>query len=570
MILRTGVLGFPVALLLVLGWTHRWNSDDAFINFRVVDQLVHGNGPVFNLGERVEAYTSTLWVVVLAIPAAIVGANHVEWIAVSFGLGMSVAGLAAATWAAALLNGDSSGLMIPLGALVFAVLSPSWDFATSGLETGLGFGWLGTCYLGLVLVHTRERWRVADWRGLQPLDGVAFLAGLGPLVRPDFALFGAGFLLLAVVVSPRPAGRAALRALAFALPLPVAYQLFRMGYFAELVPNTALAKEAGRSGWDRGLDYLWDTVGTYALYLPVIALLGWLALRVRDDLRSGARTTALLHTVPPAMGLLHLLYIVKVGGDFMHGRFVLPGVFAILMPVAAIPVRRRLPELFLGVSVVAWAVICGLTLRTSYHDHAHPFSPRGFIDERRTYVLGAREAHPVTLGDYRRHPWELPGELMRQVAARQPHLLTFAGPIIGQPWPDLPTRADVRVPLVAPAASVGMFGYAAGRDVWVVDLRGLGDPVAARIKVTRRGVPGHEKLLGTDWVVARFARAPPPSRGVADARRALGCGDLRRTLEAVTRKMTLNRFVENLRLSASSTRLRVSADPREAERTLCH
>lgn len=129
--LRASVLLSPAALLAALGWTHRWNSDDAFINFRVVDQLVHGNGPVFNLGERVEAYTSALWLVVLAVPSAVVGSNHVEWIAVGLGLALSVAGLAAATWAAALLNGGGSGAMLPLGALTFAVL-PSLGTSASG------------------------------------------------------------------------------------------------------------------------------------------------------------------------------------------------------------------------------------------------------------------------------------------------------------------------------------------------------------------------------------------------------------------------------------------------------
>ena len=76
----------PAALYGLLGWTHRWTADDAFINFRVVDQLLHGNGPVFNAGERVEAYTSPLWLGILSIPSAIAGVRHVPWIALSVGL----------------------------------------------------------------------------------------------------------------------------------------------------------------------------------------------------------------------------------------------------------------------------------------------------------------------------------------------------------------------------------------------------------------------------------------------------------------------------------------------------
>ena len=41
-------------------------ADDAFITFRYVYNFVHGNGPVYNPGERVEGYTHFLWVALLA------------------------------------------------------------------------------------------------------------------------------------------------------------------------------------------------------------------------------------------------------------------------------------------------------------------------------------------------------------------------------------------------------------------------------------------------------------------------------------------------------------------------
>jgi arabinofuranosyltransferase len=38
-----------------------WLSDDAFITFRSVDNLVNGYGPTWNSNERVQAFTNTLW-----------------------------------------------------------------------------------------------------------------------------------------------------------------------------------------------------------------------------------------------------------------------------------------------------------------------------------------------------------------------------------------------------------------------------------------------------------------------------------------------------------------------------
>ena len=65
--IRLGVLLGPAILVGVGGWIHRWTDEDAFINFRIVDQLFAGHGPVFNAGERVETYTSAAWLAVLSV-----------------------------------------------------------------------------------------------------------------------------------------------------------------------------------------------------------------------------------------------------------------------------------------------------------------------------------------------------------------------------------------------------------------------------------------------------------------------------------------------------------------------
>lgn len=43
------------------GFARRWIADDGLIVLRTVRNLEAGNGPVFNVGERVEANTSTVW-----------------------------------------------------------------------------------------------------------------------------------------------------------------------------------------------------------------------------------------------------------------------------------------------------------------------------------------------------------------------------------------------------------------------------------------------------------------------------------------------------------------------------
>ena len=55
-------------------WPH--TVDDAFITFRYAQNLVEGLGPVYNPGERVEGYSSPIWMLGSAIAIA-VGADPV-------------------------------------------------------------------------------------------------------------------------------------------------------------------------------------------------------------------------------------------------------------------------------------------------------------------------------------------------------------------------------------------------------------------------------------------------------------------------------------------------------------
>ena len=48
----------PIVVVVVMAAAKRWTFDDGFIYFRTVDQILAGNGPVFNAGERVESFTS--------------------------------------------------------------------------------------------------------------------------------------------------------------------------------------------------------------------------------------------------------------------------------------------------------------------------------------------------------------------------------------------------------------------------------------------------------------------------------------------------------------------------------
>ena len=571
------LLLLPSALLAVLGWAHRWTTDDAFINFHVVDQLLAGNGPVFNADERVEIYTSALWLAVLTVLQGVLGFVAVEWIAVLLGLTLSVAGLVAATVAARLLHGDRTAIALPAGALVFAALPPAWDYATSGLETGLLFGWLGGVFLALVAAERSPTWAHRRRRRPSRLDLLAVAIGLGPLIRPDFAIFSAAFLIALLAIQRPPSVRAALRPVLLAAALPAAYEVFRMGYFAMLVPNTALAKEAGLSRWGQGAAYAWDTLGTYWLFVPLV-LLGALLARRLPHL---SRTKVLLASLPVLAGALHIAYVIKVGGDYMHGRLMLPGLFALLMPVAALPVSpHRAAAGAVAAAVAIWAVVAATELRTSYAGTPH-ISKHGFTDEAAYFTYG--DGNPVTLEDYAQDAGARVGaDAKRRAEHREPVLLDE-----GDAFDELPSRPGLPQPTVVGSDRIGLLSYAAGTDVHVVDKLGLGDPVSARLRLDQRGRPGHEKRMDYAWVIARFTdtlprpadvdpgcsdcleRLPEVNEQVPPAREALKCGSLQDTIVAITEPMSLSRFFENLAFAPRATSLRFAAQPDAAASELC-
>jgi len=588
----------PVAILALVGWELRWVNEDGFIYFRVVENLLSGDGPVFNAGERVEAYTSPAWLALLALAGGLLPFVGLEMISVVLGVVLSAAGLLAACAGAlrlrrALAPGRTAVALLPLGALVVASVPAFWGFITSGLETSLAFGWLGGAFLGLTGLLQAEESPVAPAHPRRRSLALAVLIGLGPLVRPDLAPFSACFLV-ALLLLARPAGRrTAVGLVAAAIALPLVYLIFRMGYFAALVPGTALAKEAGLPYWERGFGYLGNLVLPYALPLPLAAL-GWRWWRlVGPAWREGRHRAAAVAVAPVAGALLHTLYVVRLGGDYMHGRMLLPGLFAAVMPVAIVALpRRRVAAVALTAVVVLWAGACALALRTPSQ-----FGPEAgrwqILDQRAKQRDTPSHPHPVTLADHDALPLSQPsvGYAARALARPGRAVLSLDARVSSRRAPEgivpvqVPSALDVRAdrsvtaPVVIFTGSIGRLGYAAGPEVRIADRLGLADPVAARLRLDpeRPDRAGHEKLLPAAWFLGRFA--DPASVGasarfganprIPAARAALRCGELGRLMEAVNAPLTPSRFVANLGAAIELHALRVPSDPVAARRELC-
>ncbi|WP_406280349.1 hypothetical protein [Embleya sp. NBC_00896] len=562
-------IALPVLVLAVMGWHRRWITDDGLIYIRAAREILAGNGPVYSPGERVETSTGTLWQWLLALLDLLTPGDPART-AVYAGLVLSIAG----TWLALagtrrFLRAETGRFLVPAGALVFVALPPVWDFATSGLETGLMVGWIGLSWRLLVTCGEHS---VTTAHRL----GIAAMFGLGPLIRPELAATSIVFLV-AMVMASRLRRRAALAVFLCAGALPGAYQVFRMGYYGLPYPMPAVTKSANRQLWGRGFDYLVDFAAPYRLWIPtLLVVLIVAALLIRRGPRN--RRTWLLGSAPAVAAAVQCGYVLRVGGDFMHGRMWLPVLMLGLLPILLVPVDRRV--LALVVLVPVWATWCGFSLRSGLITTP---GPRAGVyqtwNERMVYVNWTRTPNPTTS---HAHSETLPGlraELLR-IDADGRHVLVLDGNYLADAaaLPPLPLRADLPAAQGLIMGRLGVGGVVTPLGGVVVDVWGLANTVGAHIEPTGHIAAGHEKLLPLAWNIALYvdpaawARIPAhvvPIEDIRAARAALDCGDLRELLRSTTEPMSPGRFLRNLTGSFDRAALTIPPDPKAAERKFC-
>lgn len=438
MVACVAATGAGIAWALHLGWV----ADDAFISFRYARNWVDGLGLVFNAGERVEGYTNFLWIVLLS-PFQALGLS-LPPVAVALNLGcFALTIIATASFAKELgarLAG-SPGSPLPIAACFLALNYTFASFGTSGLETMLG------ALLVLLAAQRAERG--------EPLASGA-LAIAATLTHPDHAIFYAG---LACTFALERRFRALAR---FALPffvIYVPYFAWRWSYYGDFFPNTYYAKNAGQFYFSQGARYLLLSGlsgGLWAaLPLAVYAMLRLRRLRL-------ARFCAL---AVPAF----LLYVGKIGGDFMLGRLLcplLPPVF-ILAELGLRELARRAGGALRRETGAALALFCTSVVPVRVVKRAELRA--NIADERTFYPI--RSYLPFSLASAY---WDWAHAFNRtfEHLSRPPKLAMY---------------------------SVGIVSYET--ELPMVDNAGLNHRAVAHWRIRYRGRPGHEKIISPGLLV---------------------------------------------------------------------
>jgi arabinofuranosyltransferase len=432
-----------IAVLAVLwAWRLRWLCDDAFISFRYARNWVDGHGLVFNVGERVEGYTNFLWTAMLAGAYAL-GAN-IPATAIVLCLASHVGVLILTTRLARELAPAGRPVRVSLASIALASSYLSGTYATGGLET---------TFSTLCVLAALERAR-SEQLLLAGALGIA-----ATMAHPDHSIF---YVALGLVLLFRrtPIGGLLRYAAPFALVF-VPYFLWRWSYYGMPMPNTYYTKSGGAAYFSQGSIYL--VVSAVAAGLPFalpLAVVG--AVRRASDLRGQFAILA----IP-----LYLIYVAKIGGDFMIGRLLIP-ILPLVLVLAETGARALIEERrwrWAAPGLVVASLVCVPTriLRPM------EFSPWQITDERTFYELESL------------FPLRLRGGIPERVTMLHRYF------------------RDRDPPPVYAAYAIGILGYTTG---WpVVDIHGVIDPELAAMPLARRGRPGHERTASPEHIVKRGA-----------------------------------------------------------------
>jgi arabinofuranosyltransferase len=448
--LRRLALPSFIALYALVVLQNTWLHEDAFITYRSVDNLINGYGPTWNITERVQTYTHPLWFFVVSIVYALTSEIYYSNILLCWVI-------AIATVLVMVLRIAPSPGNALFGIALLCTSKAFIEYSTSGLENPLSH------LLLAFFIATFFRSQPT----LQSLTTLSLVAGLATLNRMDTLLI---YLPVLATSYWHLRSLQAFRAVAVGFAPFAAWELFSLCYYGFLVPNTAYGKLntgiPALSLVQQGLYYLYNSLRVDPITLTIIACC----------------TVGLCYTkkwpqLPLLLGpILYLAYTVKVGGDYMSGRFLSTPFFAAVLLIVhnlRFATRQHL-YIALGAILVIGLITPYSPLRSGLEYQGAPGN-HNIVDEFANYrtSTGLLSAL-ITDAPYPRHQWVDLGH-------------TMAG------------KTNATEPAVTTYTNLGILGFYAGPHIHHLDALGITDPLLARLPA----------YVDADWAPGHYARIMP-------------------------------------------------------------
>ncbi len=440
-----------------------WVSDDALITMRVIENFVHGYGPVFNVGERVQVFTHPLWFLLLSLLYAIpvhlgitLPSQHVLFL-----LGTTII-ISAIAMLMLLWVGLRRSHALLLGVLALFLSRGFIDYSTSGLEYPL---------LYLLLVIWFWRWKVSSHP--RRLGELTFWLALLITTRMDV-----GLLLMPIWIYEVLKGNWTWRSrlqqvLLGGLPF-LLWEGFSLVYYGFLFPNTFYAKVGGTGLalshriW-RGVLYFLHTMDHDPVTLLGIGLgLAWILWLMA--------VKALPLTHPLGLGglgiVLYLGYVLYIGGDFMQSRFFVPPLLwnVLLWDLLPRPQKEYL-----------WSLVA-LFIMFGYSATYPVFRPQSVLnvpEETQDYLrFGYQESGIADERIY--YFFNVKGFALMRASPKFP-------PFLHSQYQGVRWRYDSEERRVLLVGTLGENGLVFGPSVHLIDHWALADPLLSRLPAKDRG-----------------------------------------------------------------------------------
>jgi arabinofuranosyltransferase len=435
---------FVFVIFLIMVRT-AWVADDAFLTMRTVDNFVNGYGLRWNILERVQIYTHPMWMFMLSGLYYFIRDPFI----VFYGLTLLLSMITIYLFGVKFTKSPANAV---LGFSILIFSKTFIDYSTSGLENPL------THLLILIFLYTF----LEKDHDLKTGFWLFLIASLVAFNRMDTFLILIPALAW-ILYENRNIKMLVYAALGF-LPF-MFWELFSLLYYGFPFPNTAYAKlGTGISSlllMQQGMRYVIDSIQRDPVTLFVIGLSILLALRSRN-----------INIILVATGIaLYFIYVIKIGGDFMSGRY-----FSALLLASAVLILKTTDLNFSRPNLAMLGLIVALGLSASNPDVRNHITKNvnvrnyGITDERAVYF---RTMALINLD------WK---------TRRPDHIWVQQG---------LEHKAKGRVLTIGPAN--GLFAFYAGPNLHIVDTHGLGDPLLARLP------PYHV----SDFIIGHFFRAVP-------------------------------------------------------------
>ncbi|MCX6646265.1 MAG: hypothetical protein NTY09_07905 [bacterium] len=351
---RLALMALLFALLIGATIFINFNLDDPFITFRYADNIALGEGPVYNPGERVEGYSNPTWVLIMTLFSLVLKGQHplaMLWIAKALGI------LAAAGTVLLVYFAERRAIpdRLPFASIFLALNPCFWVWSVGGLETSFSS-------LLFALLLYGEVAGAVSW--ISPLA-----MGLIAVTRPEMPFLLPFYFIWRRYLKKNRSPFIVRDFLLAAGPF-IAYLLFRLSFFGDLLPNTYYAK-ASSLDIVGGAQYLFVSIAWFTMLFSMVPLLltGLIAGRRPGRQISlillGAYTVFIVASggdwMPAARFLIHvaplIAWVIADGLDrfarLFRSRYVILFIVFPLMIIGGFPAAQRIHAQF-GISPWVW------------------------------------------------------------------------------------------------------------------------------------------------------------------------------------------------------------------------